>query len=278
MHGSMIDMHCHFLPGIDDGPEDLETSLEMARIAVDDGIYFSVLTPHIQPGKYENDKAKISLAFSSFKQALEAAGIPLRIAMASEVRLDLEVIQMFGREEIPFLGEVGGEEIVLLELPHSHIPLGAVRFVERLIKQNIRPIIAHPERNQEVIRDVRNIYPFISAGCRLQLTAGSLTGVFGRGPKRRARQLLENDVFKVLATDAHNLDLRPPILSEGVAAAAAIIGEQAAQDLVYKNPASILFGRRLAARRLDRRSLSAAGLSGLDTQPTAIQAVERRRN
>ena len=257
----MIDVHSHYLPNLDDGPADLETALEMARIAVADGIYYAMMTPHITPGEFDNDRKRIRKAYDAFKLALKDARIPLRIGMAAEVRLDLEIVPMLGREEIPYLGWLNGEQILLLEFPHSHIPAGAPRFVERLLKQKIRPIIAHPERNRDVIRDLDALAPFLSMGCHLQLTAGSLTGDFGRGPRKRARQLLETDGLKVLATDAHNLKLRRPILSAGVAAAAAVIGQAAAEDLVFKNPMSIVFGRRLPALRLNRDSLTQAGFA-----------------
>lgn len=258
---TMIDVHCHFLPDIDDGPKELATSLEMARMAVADGIYYAVMTPHIAPGEFANDRPRIRKAYESFRQALKNANVPLRIGMAAEVRLDFEIVPMLGRDEIPYLGWHNGEQILLLEFPHSHIPAGAPRFVERLLKQKIRPIIAHPERNRDVLRDIDKIAPFVSMGCYLQLTAGSLTGAFGRGPRKRARQLLERDVLKVLATDAHNLKLRRPMLSAGVDAAAQVIGRPAAEDLVYKNPMSIVFGRRLPALRLDRDSLADAGFT-----------------
>lgn len=258
---TMIDVHSHYLPNIDDGPEELGTSLAMARMAVADGIYYAMMTPHIAPGEFDNDRARIRRAYEAFRQALKDANVPLRIGMAAEVRLDLEIVPMLGREEIPYLGWHNGEQVLLLEFPHTHIPAGAVRFVERLIKQKIRPIVAHPERNRDVLRDIDKISPFVSMGCYLQITAGSLTGDFGRGPRKRARQLLERDVLKVLATDAHNLKLRKPILSAGVDAAAAIIGRPAAEDLVYKNPMSIVFGRRLPALRLDAHSLADAGFA-----------------
>lgn len=258
---SMIDVHCHLLPGIDDGPVDLASSLDMARMAVADGIYYAVMTPHITPGEFHNDHVRIRRAYEQFKQALKDANVPLRIGMAAEVRLDLEIVPMLGRDEIPYLGWHNGEQILLLEFPDSHIPAGAPRFVERLLKQKIRPIIAHPERNRDVLRDVEKIAPFVSLGCYLQITAGSLTGAFGRGPRKRARQLLERDVLKVLATDAHNTELRRPVLSAGVDAATQVIGRPAAEDLVFKNPMSIVFGRRLPALRLDRHSLADAGFS-----------------
>ncbi len=261
MHGSMIDMHCHFLPGLDDGAPDLDTALEMARVAVADGIRFAVLTPHIERGLHDNDKAVISSCFESFRRELSLARIPLRVFMGSEVRMDLAMIQMFGREEIPFLGVMDGYEIVLLELPPGHVPVGAPRYVERLVRQRIRPMIAHPERNAEIVADPSRLDPLLAAGSLLQLNAGSLTGEFGKASRRCARHLLGLRVFKVLASDAHDLHTRRPVLSAGVEAAAGVIGHQEATALVYRNPAAIVFGKRLLRRGLDRRQLRAAGLT-----------------
>src|SRR5450631_4282600 len=238
----MIDLHCHFLPGIDDGAETLADGLAMARAAAADGITYSVMTPHINPGRYENTRSTIEQAFKDFRLALRKAHIPLNIGMAAEVRLSSDIVALLSQNEVPFLGEMDSYRIMLLEFPHTHITPGADKLVERLLKLGIRPLIAHPERNQDVIRDLSKIEPFVEMGCFLQITAGALEGRFGRAPQRRALQLLELDVFKILASDAHNLDGRRPALREGMEAAARVVGAQAAHDLVNRNPRMILRG------------------------------------
>jgi protein-tyrosine phosphatase len=238
----MIDLHCHFLPGIDDGAQNLADGLALAQAAVADGITYSVMTPHIHPGRYENTRSSIELAFKDFRSALRKARVPLHIGMAAEVRLSPDIVALLSQNEVPFLGELDGYKIILLEFPHNQITPGADKLIERLLKQRIRPLIAHPERNQDVIRDLSKIEPFVEMGCFLQITAGALLGHFGRGPLQRALQLLEFDVFKVLASDAHNLTGRRPALREGMEAAARVVGEQSAHDLVNQNPRMILRG------------------------------------
>ena len=242
----MIDLHCHFLPGIDDGAQNLADGLALAQAAVADGITYSVMTPHIHPGRYENTRSSIEQAFKDFRLALRKARVPLHIGMAAEVRLSPDIVALLSQNEVPFLGELNGYRIILLEFEHTQITPGADKLIEWLLKHKIRPLIAHPERNQDVMRDLTKIEPFVEMGCFLQITAGALLGHFGRVPQQRAFQLLEFDVFKVLASDAHNLKGRRPALREGTEAAASVLGEQSAHDLVNRNPRMILRGAEAA--------------------------------
>ncbi len=236
----MIDLHCHLLPGIDDGAKTLVEALDMARAAVGNGIDYAVMTPHIHPGRYENVRTTIEPALASFRKALRMEKIPLTCGMAAEVRLSPEILPLLEQEELPFLGTMDGYRIMLLEFPHSHIPLGADNLIKKLLYNKIRPIIAHPERNKDVIRDLAKIEPFIGMGCLLQLTASAVAGRFGEGPHLRARQLLELGVVTVLATDAHDLKGRRPELREGMEAAAEIVGDEAAHAMVHENPRAIV--------------------------------------
>lgn len=235
----MIDLHCHLLPGIDDGPQTLDESLQLARIAVENGITHSVVTPHILPGRYDNDSDSIAAVFEDFREALQSEQIPLQVAMAAEVRLDPEIIGMIAENRVPFLGEVNGYKIILLEFPHGHILPGSDKLVEYLLKRNIRPLIAHPERNAGVIRQLEKIEPFVQAGCMLQLTAGSVHGFFGKPVRQRCQQMLELGWVNILASDAHDIKHRQPELEKGRQAAAQVIGEAAAWSLVREQPAAI---------------------------------------
>ena len=239
----MIDIHCHMLPGIDDGAGDMHEALAMARAAYENGIRFSIVTPHIHPGRYENSVQTISRSLAKFKIALSKARIPLKLGMAAEVRLSPEILPMLKRDQIPFLGTLDGYRIMLLEFPHSHIPPGADRLVEKLLVMKVRPIIAHPERNKDVIRKYSKIEPFIEMGCFLQLTASAVAGRFGEMPHKRALQLLESDAFMMLATDAHNLKARYPALREGYEAAVQQLGQEEARKLVVDNPMAVVLSQ-----------------------------------
>ena len=236
----MIDIHCHLLPGIDDGARDLEESLALCRHAVAGGITHAVVTPHIHPGRWDNDRSVIEDVFALLKQAVADAGLPLRLGMASEVRISAEILTMIPEGRVPFLGTYGGEDVMLLELPHGHVPPGADKMVRWLLRQGIRPMIAHPERNKELMRDYDRIKPFVEAGCLLQLTAGAVAGRFGAPAAACARHILECGWAAVLASDGHNLRARPPELAEGREAAAKVVGDREARRLVSERPWAIV--------------------------------------
>lgn len=238
----MIDLHNHLLPGIDDGAPDLETALALARIAVDDGITHMVCTPHIHPGRYENTPATILAAQQKLVAALKEAGIALQIATAAEVRFGAELMQGIAEQTMPFLGEWQGRKVLLLEFPHSEVPFGAERMTAWLLQRNIQPMIAHPERNKGIMREPSRLKPFIEQGCLLQVTAGAVVGSFGPAAQALAHDLLKEGLVSILASDAHNIDYRPPILSAAMDQAARLIGEVRAESLVIYTPWKIAQG------------------------------------
>lgn len=236
----MIDLHCHLLPGIDDGPADLAQALDLARLAVAGGVSHAVVTPHVHPGCWNNERSGIERAWRSFQEALDKSGIPLTLGMAAEVRVCAELMGLLAEERIPFLGEYRGKRVLLLEFPHETIPVGSESLVRWLLKRDILPMIAHPERNKTVIRDFSRILPFVEMGCLFQVTAASLTGQFGAFAEEGARRMLENEWISILASDAHNVQHRPPNLGDGRDAAARLAGEEYAARLVHGMPAEIV--------------------------------------
>ena len=238
----MIDLHCHLLPGIDDGPETLDEALAMARLAVSDGIEESWVTPHLHVGRWENDLASIGAAVLAYRAALSAAGIPLKLGFAAEVRLDYEIVPLIEAGRVPFYGVLDGYKVMLLEFPHSHVPMGALKFVDWLLARQIRPMIAHPERNKDLMREPQRLEPFVDEGCLVQLTADAVAGEFGELSAQRAREFLERGWVSVLASDAHDTRARPPRMAAGREAAAIIVGEAEARRLVQEIPLSIVGG------------------------------------
>ena len=236
---SMVDLHCHLLPGIDDGPETLEDALGMARAAYEAGIHYAIVTPHLHLGRYENGLESIRAATAAFTWKLQQAQIPLEIAYGAEVRISPELASLVECGQVPFIGELDRRQVVLVEFPHGHIPVGSDKMAEWLLMRDIIPMIAHPERNKDVMRKLDKIVPFVELGCLLQVTAGSITGRFGPRALVCANELLERGWVHVIASDAHNLSTRRPDLESGRAAAERIVGEAESWALVRDKPLAI---------------------------------------
>lgn len=191
-------------------------------------------------GRYDNRAANIRSAAQQFQDTLDAEGIALQIRSAAEVRLDHEILSWVAEEHIPYLGHWQEERVMLLEFPHSHVPVGADKLVAWLRKQQIRPMIAHPERNKDILRSIDKLVPFMQLGCLLQVTAGAVAGAFGEYARNRAADLLARGWVTVLASDAHNMEARPPELEPGRAAAALIVGEEESWKMVRDRPAEMI--------------------------------------
>ncbi|SEH08562.1 tyrosine-protein phosphatase [Candidatus Venteria ishoeyi] len=233
-----IDLHCHMLPDIDDGPKTVEESKQLLALFAADNIDKFIVTPHITPGQYNNNKTTISAAYNQFTKRLKNQ--TQLLGFAAEVRASIEIIPLIEQQEIPFLGQLDGYDILLLEMPHDHIPLGTDKLIQWLLDRKIRPMIAHPERNLVIIKNLDKIKLFIESGCLLQLTSGSVAGLFKPDITHRAQEILEKGWATILATDAHNCKYRPPTLTLGRKAAAEVIGEEAAWALVRETPLSLL--------------------------------------
>ena len=237
----MIDLHCHYLPGVDDGAQTMDEGLALARAAVANGIREAVLTPHIHPGQFDNLRSTLEPVFTGFRQRLLDEGIPLEVSLGGEVRLLPESLELLARGELPMLGQWGRQLTLLVELPHEQMPPGSLEALCYLRRRGIMPVLAHPERNKDVIRDWRRLQPFVEGDvCHLQLTAGSVVGAFGKPVQQTARALLDAGWVSLIATDAHNLRSRPPLLREAREAVAGWYGDEAAKLLTEVYPAQLL--------------------------------------
>lgn len=236
----MIDLHCHYLPGIDDGSQSLAESLDLARASVADGIAHAAMTPHIHAGRYQNRRSSVVAATGVFRAALAEAGIPLQIYPAGEVRLSADIFDLLEQDELPFYGVLDGYRILLLEFPYDQVPVGAEKLARWLLEHRVRPLIAHPERNKAIINNVEKIAPFVEMGCMLQITAASVTGEFGQAAQESSSLMLGRRWVSVVATDAHNLLHRAPRMTAAGKYLRDRYGDVYADELTRLTPARIL--------------------------------------
>jgi len=232
-----LDIHCHCLADVDDGPATQSQSLELCRALVDDGIGTVIATPH-QLGRYDGRNAGpgIREAVDALGTSLSERNIPLQVLPGAEVRMDERIGRLVKSDEVLTLAD---QSFLLLELPPENYidPLPLIRW---LAKENIKVVVAHPERYQAVIRRPQIVRPWVELGAWLQLTAGSFLGEFGAGAERCAWELLTAPGPVLVATDAHDTKLRPPRLRRAADKIRRRLGAQIASRTCLENAREIL--------------------------------------
>ena len=234
----MIDIHTHILPEIDDGASSLDQSLEMAGIAVADGITTIIATPHCLNGLHSISREEIISACKKLNSALEEHNISLNVLPGSEIRLCPEIMDELEKGRLMTVNDAG--KYIFLELPDQFVPRPVVGFINRLRNRGITPVITHPERNPVIQQHVEVLYDLISAGGLSQITAGSLTGDMGRRAFKSCRQIVEQNLVHFVASDAHSVKSRPPVLSAAFRKLSALVGDEAAENIMIKAPERML--------------------------------------
>jgi len=250
----MTDIHCHLLPDVDDGAQDWDACLEMARVAAADGIKTIVATPH-WPGDDEGSSRseRVLNLTAQVQERLEAEGIPLRVLPGHELVILPGVAEALESGEALGLGRsfaaehpaAGATRYALLETPYQPLPFFLRDLVFQVQSRAITPVIAHPERNPTIQMKPETLEEYVGIGCLIQVSAGSILGHFGTTVRRTAHQLLRRGWCHVIASDAHSPENRPPLLSGARDAAARIVGPEAARAAVSDTPAAIVAGRRI---------------------------------
>lgn len=238
----MIDLHSHVLPGIDDGVKTIAESLDLLRAAHDDGITRIAATPHVRED-YPTSPREMELRLAELCGAAREAALPVDVLPGGE--LDLEFATQLDDADLHRFGLGGNSSLLLLEFPYFGWPLQLPDLVFDLQLRGFRIVLAHPERNVDVQRDPERLRPLVDGGVVVQLTAASLDGRLGGGPRTTAKRLLDARLAHLLASDAHAPDVR----SVGLTAARAAAGDDAlARWLTEHVPAALLAGDALPDR------------------------------
>jgi len=238
----VIDLHCHLLPGIDDGPSDLEASLEMARAHVAAGVQTVLCTPHASHGYPGNTGDAIARATGELRVQLEAEGIPLEVQAGAEVAL-ATAIALSDDDLTAF--HLGDSSWLLLEPPLSTDVPRLDALVRGLRARGHHILIAHPERCAAFHQNPKLLGELVGDGVLAQLTAGSLAGQFGRTVAKLASSMVDEGVAHVVASDAHDARHRAPGLAGPLEEAGFGWMTEWACELV---PQAMLAGERIPAR------------------------------
>lgn len=202
----MIDIHCHILPGVDDGSAGMTESLNMARKAVEAGTTHLFATPHHLNEKYVNVKSNIIDSAVRLNESLQQNNIPLTIHLGQEVRIHRDIFTSLETEEILTLNDNG--TYLLLELPSGRVPTYTQEVIYELLLKGITPIIVHPERNKELIANHKLLFELVQEGALTQITSGSIIGDFGKSIQSFSKKIIEHNLAHFIATDAHNIGSR----------------------------------------------------------------------
>lgn len=203
----IIDLHSHLIPNVDDGAQTIEQSLELARQAVSEGVEHMVLTPHHRNGAYLNRKNDVIRYTRNLQEQYEQAGINLKVYPSQEIRLTEHFLDDLYNGELLSLDAPG--KYYLIEFPSDRVPSNAKQVLQELIVDGITPVIAHPERNHELANNLYRLYELIDMGCLSQITTSSYSGYYGDKLVENSKQIIQNNLAHILASDVHHIKHRP---------------------------------------------------------------------
>jgi|SRR3954451_24903623 protein-tyrosine phosphatase len=235
----MIDIHCHLLPAIDDGSRSWEMTAAMCQVAVKDGITHIVCTPHANDN-YAYDRSAHQATLEQLRQKAPGG---LTFSLGCDFHLSFENIQQALETPDKFL--ISGSDYLLVEFSDYSMAPALGEAIKRFISMGITPIVTHPERNLMMQKRPEQVIRFAEIGCAIQVTANSLTGFWGDGARKMAHWLLEHECVHLIASDAHDPERRPPMLSAAREAVARDFGPAVADALVSDNPGAVVAGMPL---------------------------------
>jgi protein-tyrosine phosphatase len=241
----MIDLHCHILPGVDDGARTLAEAVAMCRMAAADGCEAMIATPHQRRGEWWNDDREHLQALARELQAAVGAGF--RVALGGEVHVDPRLLGEVERLPGGGILPLAGSRYLLIEFDVFTTPAQASNLVHEISLAGWRPIIAHPEFVPWLVEEPDRLGRLVSLGATAQVTAMSLTGDFGRRPRQDALAFLGAGLVHFVASDSHGTRNRPPGLRRARQTIAARWGEETARRLTCDNPRAVLEDRPLPA-------------------------------
>jgi len=235
----MVDLHCHILPGLDDGPDKIEESLEMAETAIADGITHIVATPH------SNDRFWFDFTqVRRLRDELQArVGNRLQIATGCDFHVNPENLASLRKEPRQYC--VNQHNYLLVEFNEISIPPAMDRTLHEMQLSGLRLIVTHPERNMILRTHPERLREWVRRGCFVQVTGNALTGAFGATAQQMALQWIVEGMVHFAASDAHNNRNRPLRLRTAYDVVADRYGEAQARALFVENPGAAFEGRDL---------------------------------
>lgn len=233
----VIDIHSHILYGLDDGAADEDESLAMARQAVQEGIEILVATPH-RNVHYPNDGTQVTRSVRTFQKILNNHDIPLQVEAGMEPRIYGDIQSDIADGHVLTLA---GTKTVFIEFPVQEVPDYTEQLFYQMQLEGYTPLIVHPERNEVFRENSERLYQLVKKGALTQVTAGSITGLFGNTVKKFSHQLIEAELCHVIASDSHGVKKRPFCMQDAFEQIKVRHGLNTAERLQY-NAEALLYG------------------------------------
>jgi protein-tyrosine phosphatase len=241
----MIDLHCHILPGVDDGARNLEDALEMAQVAVKEGIERIVSTPHLfRDNSNSRDFSLIEAKRRELAQAINENGLALDVLPGAEVHISHNLLETIKENRENLM--LNRSSYMFVEFPANHVFSGVKNLFFALLSETIIPIITHPERNLVFIQNPRVLYELVQMGALAQANSGSFIGLYGERTERAVHQFLELNLIHFIGSDSHGPRSLSWRLKEAVGKAEKVVGQEQARALVKENPEAAINNQELA--------------------------------
>jgi len=238
---NFIDIHCHCLPGVDDGPATKAEAFVLCRALVADSIATVIATPH-QLGRFSgcNEAAQIREKVSVFNEELKNSGIALTVMPGADVRVDERICELLEADKILTLAD--GGKYILLELPHE-VFIDITTLIMQLASMGIQVIISHPERHPVLVQQPEILNKWLEQSAQFQVTSASLLGQFGPAARRAAWNFLTSGWASLVATDSHDADQRKPCMKAAFERISIELGEDTARLVCIENPLRVIKGQ-----------------------------------
>ena len=239
-----VDLHCHWIAGIDDGAKTPEASLAMLRGLKRAGFDTVLATPHMRPGMFDNDRASLQRAFDAMQPHLVGQLDLPQVLLSSEHWFDEVVFsRLISGQGLPYpdapTASPPAKRGVLVELPPQVFPTRLEHRFFDLSRAGLRPVLAHPERYQPVWRDDRCLDPLLDAGACLLLDVCALVGKYGRASQKAAEKLLDDEAYEAACSDAHRPE-DTDVVEDAIVALTKHVGATKAERLLGAGPRGIL--------------------------------------
>ncbi|MDI9509611.1 MAG: hypothetical protein QM217_07345 [Bacillota bacterium] len=232
-----VDIHCHILPGIDDGSSNMEETLQMIEVAYNDGIRTIITTPHYHEGRFKNKVAEYEAALNDVKRQVKDKYPDLNLYLGCEIYYSHECIDLLDKQELPTMA---GSRYILLEFSPGKEYSYIKKSLQKCLFAGYLPILAHVERYKSIEQDIDLVEDLINMGAYIQVNANSIIGKSGGRSKKFTRNLLQRDMVHFIGTDSHNMNSRSPSIKKCVNHINKRYGTTYLEKWLVDNPRKIL--------------------------------------